>query len=146
MIELPAAPPYVATARLFAAAAARHFGVGEADVEDARLAVSEIVTASLVRAGTGPAGGVRLTVAPAPDGAVAFRVDVPGRLPAPADDQEAPDGFGGEDGFAVSMSLRLIHELFSDTSVESVEPDRTVVGFSLPPAGQTGRDEVNEAF
>ena len=131
-IELPATPAYVATARLFAAAAARHFGVEEADVEDARLAVSEIVTASLVHAGGAATGAVEVSVAPPSDGIVTFRVGVPGRLPERAEDVEGLDGFADDERFAVRMTLRLIHELFADTMVEPIEPGRTVVAFSVP--------------
>jgi serine/threonine-protein kinase RsbW len=41
ILEIPPEPVYVSTARLFAGAVARHFGVDEDAVDDLKLAVSE---------------------------------------------------------------------------------------------------------
>jgi hypothetical protein len=139
-IEVPATPAYAATARLFAAAAARHFGVGEADVDDARLAVSEVFTAALVSAPSGSMGPVQLDVTPAADGLVAFRVDLPGTLPPPAEAAGVDASAGGE-GFAVPTSFQLVWELFPALTVEPGPGDRTVVAFHVPVGGAAALDE-----
>jgi serine/threonine-protein kinase RsbW len=41
VLEIPAVPAYVNTARLFVGAVARHFGIDEGSVDDLKLAVSE---------------------------------------------------------------------------------------------------------
>ena len=51
-IELPADAALALTARMFVAAAARHFGLDEAPVEDLRLATSELFT-NAVESGNG---------------------------------------------------------------------------------------------
>ena len=51
-LELPADPAYVATARMFGAAIARHAGIGEEDVEDLKLGISE-ACAVVMREGSG---------------------------------------------------------------------------------------------
>ena len=139
-IEVPATPAYAATARLFAAAAARHFGVGEADVDDARLAVSEVFTAALVSGHAGPGGSVQVGVASGSDGLVAFHVDLPGVLPD-ADEEAGPiDGSDGREGFVVPTSVRLVRELFPDVTVEAGPGDRTVVAFHVPVGGASALD------
>jgi hypothetical protein len=51
-IELPADAALALTARMFVAAAARHFGLDEAPIEDLRLATSELFT-NAVESGNG---------------------------------------------------------------------------------------------
>jgi len=51
-IELPADAALALTARMFVAAAARHFGLDESPVEDLRLATSELFT-NAVESGNG---------------------------------------------------------------------------------------------
>jgi hypothetical protein len=131
-VELPAAPAYVATARLFVAAVARHFGLEEADVDDARLAVSEVFAAALAsRRAEDPQGSVTVAVASHGGGAIGFRMDVPAALPLPGDQDDAPaDRFDGDDTAAVATSLRLVRSLFPDATIDTGRAGRTVVEFT----------------
>jgi Histidine kinase-like ATPase domain len=146
-VVLPANPAYAATARLFVASSARHFGVHETDVDDARLAVSEVFTASiasLVSGSASPAtgsvrvapapGSVRVALAPGPDGAVLLQMAVPGVLPGPDGEHDTRDE-ALEDGTAADTSIRLVRILFPDTTIEAGEDGGTVVAFTIPGAG-----------
>lgn len=46
-LEVPAAPEFVGTARLFTAEASRHLGVGEETVADLKIAISEACTGAI---------------------------------------------------------------------------------------------------
>ncbi|HXF36079.1 MAG TPA: ATP-binding protein [Actinomycetota bacterium] len=126
VLELPDDPAFVATARLFAGALARHFGCQEDTVQDVKLAVSEACTAAVADRGTAP---VRLEAAA--EGAV-LRFDVcclegpPGR-PAAGDARtahlERPIGPTG---------VQLIGALFADAATVH-DPDGTAhITFSVP--------------
>src|SRR5690349_16267349 len=137
-VVLPANPAYAATARLFVASSARHFGVHETEVDDARLAVSEVFTASiasLVSGSASPAtGSVRVALAPGPDGAVLLQMAVPGVLPGPDGEHDTRDE-ALEDGTAADTSIRLVRILFPDTTIGAGEDGGTVVAFTIPGAG-----------
>ena|SRR5437016_5031916 len=137
-VVLPANPAYAATARLFVASSARHFGVDETDVDDARLAVSEVFTASIASLVSGSpslaTGSVRVALAPGPDGAVLLQMAVPGALPGPDGEHDAPYE-ALEGGTAAGTSIRLVRILFPDTSIEAAEDGGTVIAFTIPGAG-----------
>ncbi len=140
-VTLPATPAYAATARLFVAAAARHFGVDEADVDDARLAVSEVFAASVASLASQPAGGspgsVHVALAPGLDGAVLLQMAVPAALPSSDDRPDLPDEVFRNDA-AADTSLRLVRILFPDTAIEARADGATVVAFTVPGAGEDG--------
>jgi hypothetical protein len=111
-LELAADPALLATARLFAAAAARAGGCDDDTVEDVRLAVSE----ACARAMRGAAVGDRVTIDAHVEGpGVAFVVEGP---TGPADD-DAIDG------------LDLVATLFPSAATTG-DGGRTTVRFDAP--------------
>lgn len=120
-IEFPADAAYVATARIFASAVARHYGTDEDAVHDIKLALSEACGALIRAAGDGP---VRVAAAPR-SGALVFEVAgpaTPERLVA--DDDTTPARFAAE------MGTELIRALFEDSTMVT-EGERSVVRFSV---------------
>lgn len=122
-LTLPAEPAFVSTARLFASAVARHFGCGEEEVHDVKVAVSE-ACASALRAG---ADGGSLNIWATRQGPrLTFEVEgaaVPGKPPRP--------GAPGEE-IAPALGLELIRALFEDARFAPNERGGTNLTFSLP--------------
>jgi hypothetical protein len=140
-VVLPAAPAYAATARLFVAAVARHYGVDEADVEDARLAVSEVFAAAMAsRQAEDPEGSFQVGAASLADGMIGFRIEVPVVLPRSTDQAGAPGDRFEQGEPAVATSLRLVRSLFPDTTIEPGQAGRTVVEFSVALGERISRD------
>ena len=117
ILDVAPEPEHARTARLFAAAAARHYGVAEERVEDLKVAISEACT-NAFRAHTdaGISDPVRV-VAVAEAGGVRFSVVDAGRgfEPPPPDagkDYTPPGGI-----FEGSLGLTLIHSLFPDAEI-----------------------------
>jgi serine/threonine-protein kinase RsbW len=116
VLDVAPEPEHVRTARLFAAAAARHFSVAEEKVEDLKVAISEACT-NAFRAHTdaGISDPVRV-IAVAEAAGVRFSVVDAGRgfePPQPAgEDYTPPRGI-----FEGSLGLTLIHSLFPDAEI-----------------------------
>lgn len=117
LLELPASARYIGTARMFAAAVARHYGVEEESVEDLKVAVSEACT-SVIRArregmGEGP---VRLT-ASVDGGRITFSAK---DAAMPGDELPAGAGEGPTwDRLATRLGMETIRALFPDAEVVS---------------------------
>jgi hypothetical protein len=120
-LEIPPDPAFVATARIFGSALARHFGVGEPAIEDIKLAVSE-ACALLIRAGSG--GSVSLSAEALGD-RLGFQVSG-GALPPGnvQDDTPTPSGL------PAVLGMELILGLFEDAALSS-EDERSTISFSL---------------
>lgn len=127
-LEIPPLPAYVATARLFLGAVARHFGYEEEAVDDLKLAVSEACSMSVRdRDSLAP---IRLEVK---GGAAGLRIECVDPETGPL----APDGRDREstpDSFARSVALDVIQSLFPDASIEPSPGGGRRVRFSLAPA------------
>lgn len=119
LLDVPARPDYLVTARLFVAAVARRAGCDEERVEDAKLAVSEACTDAIHRASPTP---IAVVVA-SDDGGVVVEVRDRGAAEAEAA-RDAIDGAG----------FGLIAALF-DGAVRLRDGDETVVRFSVATAG-----------
>ena len=111
-LEVAADPALLATARLFAAAAARAGGCDDDVVEDVRLAVSEACTRSM--RGAGPADRISVDAHVSLTG-VSFVV-------------EGPSGTGGGDDID---GLDLVAALFPTASTAG-DGSRTTVRFDAP--------------
>lgn len=115
LLDVPADPGYLVTARLFVAAVARTAGCDEEVVEDAKLAVSEACTDAIRRAARAP---IAVAVANDADG-VAVEVRDRGAAEAePTGDAIDGAGFG------------LIAALF-EGAVRRRHGDQTIVRFSI---------------
>lgn len=111
-LSIPADPEQVRTARLFAGATARHFGLDEETVEDLKVAISEAVT-NAIRAHTDAGTDEPIRVL-ATAGADSIRFDVVDRGAAAAartviadGDYTPPVGFGDS-----TLGLLVISSLF----------------------------------
>ena len=112
-LDIPAEPSFLFTARMFAAAIARHFGCGEDAVEDLKIAISEAVTNALKAHRDGSvAEPIRLLAHPS-GSEIWFEVVDAGKgfdlasEPAPTDLQTPPLGL-----YEGSLGLTLIRSLF----------------------------------
>jgi anti-sigma regulatory factor (Ser/Thr protein kinase) len=110
-LELESDPSLLATARLFAASAARAAGCDDDVVEDVRLAVSEACARSMRAGRDGDRIGIGATL---DAGGVAFAIEGPSGRP----DDDDIDG------------LDLVATLFPST-VTTVEGHRTTVRFDV---------------
>jgi serine/threonine-protein kinase RsbW len=118
-LEIPPDPEQVRTARLFAAAAARHFDIDEERVEDLKVAVSEACTNAIQsHAEAGLADPVRITATVVPGGVRFAIVDRgPGFHPEIALD--TGEGYTPPGGLVGgSLGLSLIQALFPSLSIE----------------------------
>ncbi|HSL67956.1 MAG TPA: ATP-binding protein [Actinomycetota bacterium] len=116
LLEFPPQAPYVSTARIFAAAVARHFGVDEDSVDDLKIAVSEACTSAIRARRDGLA-----------DGPVRLEALVEGsRLVFLAKDAGVPEGDGAQaaleggsswDRIANRLGLETIRALFPQAEV-----------------------------
>lgn len=123
-IELPADAAYVATARIFGAALARHFGADEEAIEDLKLAVSEGCS-SFIRA-SAEDHPIRLQALVA-DGRLSFRISG-ASLPDLPTGEETPST---PDRFASQVGGEVILALFADAEI-TARGDGSEVRFSLP--------------
>ncbi|MGH2813460.1 MAG: ATP-binding protein, partial [Actinomycetota bacterium] len=119
-LDVPPDPDQVRTARLFAAAVARHFGADEERVEDLKVAISEAATNSIkahrdagipdhvgVRAESSP-GSIRFSVVDAGPGFTAPETPMD-----PANPSTPPTGL-----FEGSLGLTVIQSLFPSVSID----------------------------
>jgi serine/threonine-protein kinase RsbW len=134
-LEFPAEARFVATARLFAAAMARHYGCDENVVEDVRIAVSEACTNSveaLAKASTDGSVTVAAFVRPA---ALGFEVTDSGPGFDPPDlSHPIPPAAGSigslQPDLHLGLGLSVIHALFEDALVTRNPGAGTTVSFS----------------
>lgn len=126
-LEVPGNAAQLSTARLFAAAVGRLFGLDESAIDDLKLGVSEAVTTAV----DDPArmGSPTIVVRPGEDGALRFEV-VWRR--ASGGDLEA------------SMSLHVVRGLFS-TAALTVDPDGAArIRFAIAHADASGPEGADE--
>lgn len=139
-LDLPPEPEHVRTARLFAAAIARHFGAVEDRVEDLKVAISEAATNSIkahrqtemdspVRiAADAELDGLRFRVIDAGPG---FAADASAAAP---DDTPTPvPGL-----FEGSLGLTVIRSLFPDVQISRNSERGMTVSFFVETAAETG--------
>jgi hypothetical protein len=123
-LELPADPAYVATARMFGAAIARHAGIGEEGVEDLKLGISE-ACAVVMREGF---GALRLRVWEA-DGSLDLEVlgeAGPGAVGAVGSGEgRTPQNFSR------SVAGEVLEALFADATIEGGVSGGSRVAFSV---------------
>jgi len=114
VLEIPGDAAHLSTARLFAAAVGRHFGVDESAIDDVKLGVSEAVTTAVDDPDR--AGPPTIVVRRVDDGTLWFEV-------------RWRRGDGGD--LEASMSLQVVRGLF-ETATLSVEGDgETRIRFGL---------------
>lgn len=135
-LDLPADPAYVATARMFGSAIARHFELGEEAVEDLKLGISE-ACALVMRDGS---GGLLLRVWQRGGG---LELEVLGEAGA------AEVGIAGsaEDrtpqNFARSVASEVLEALFEDARIDARGDGGSRVAFSVrPSAGFLSRNNA----
>jgi anti-sigma regulatory factor (Ser/Thr protein kinase) len=122
-IEIPAEPAYVATARMFGTALARHFGVAEPTIEDLKLAISE-ACAVFIRGA--PSDGPVLVRAEADGARLRFRVSGAALvLERTGDDTPTPSTL------PAVLGMELILALFADAEL-STDGGETGITFSMP--------------
>lgn len=114
MIELPAEPSAVGSARLFATSVARLAGIDDETVEDVRLAISEAVTERIHAAGATASPVCVIALVRGKD--VVFEIS----------------GAGGAPGDNGELGMAVIRSLFPDATLES---SPHVVRFVAPRAG-----------
>jgi len=119
VLDIPAVPVHLGTARTFSSQIARHAGVEDSVVEDVKLAVSEACAGSVDPVGAGERVVIRSRLGPE---AIAFEVEGGGDF-APDRSQDGP------------ARLDLIRTLFPDASLDRQDDGRTTVRFSFPLGG-----------
>jgi serine/threonine-protein kinase RsbW len=136
VLDIPPDPEQVRTARLFAAAAARHFGLDEEGVEDLKVAISEACTNAIhAHRGAGIDDPIHIVATSEPQILRFDVVDAGGGFDpeiAKADaDYTPPSGLAGG-----SLGLALIRSLFPKVEIMR-NPDRgmTVSIVADRPAG-----------
>ena len=136
VLEIPPDPEQVRTARLFGAAAARHFEIDEERVEDLKVAISEACTNAIKsHQDAGVSDAVTIVAAPIPDG---LRVTVVDRGRGFDPDLVAK---GGEDytpagGLAEgTLGLQMIRALFPSLRIERNADRGMTVSIDVPASG-----------
>jgi hypothetical protein len=129
-LEFPTEPVHVATARIFAAALARAYGIDEDTVEEIKIGISEACGIAL-RAATPASGPGRIEAERVGD-RLTFEVsvEVPADWPGPeADATDTPTPTGP------ILSREMLSALFPDARTEAGENGRGIVSFSveIPP-------------
>lgn len=121
VLELPAAPQYVGSARLFVAAVARRLDCSPETVDDLKLGISEACTQALAAGGLTPQR-LRLTVARV-DARLELEVVRLGReASAEVDDPATAEAHQIRD-----LGLDLLRSLFPDTGQNG-----SAISFSTP--------------
>jgi len=119
VLEIPAVPVHLGTARTFSSQVARHAGVDDGVLEDVKLAVSEACAGSVDPVAAVDRVVIRSTLGPE---VVAFEIEGSGDF-ATDRSQDAP------------ARLDLIRTLFPDASLDRRDDGRTTVRFSFPLGG-----------
>jgi anti-sigma regulatory factor (Ser/Thr protein kinase) len=124
-LEIPADAAHMATARLFAAAVARHFAVDEELIPDVKLAVSEACAAGIL---LGEDETVRIA-AVADGGRIRFEVTQPTGVEAAAlqEPSATPDPHQ-----TAELGLEVIRALFEDADVVDDPDGGKVIRFAAP--------------
>ena len=105
-LELPAAPEFAGTARIFAASVARQFGAEEEAVADVKVAVSEVCNFAIDS--SDPDGGkVRISIRPV-EGKLEFEIEAKAESLSESDYPEE-DTFG-------NLGQGVVLGLFPDTT------------------------------
>ena len=125
-LEMPREAAYMATARLFAASVARHFGVDEELIPDLKLAISEACAGEIL-SGTGETE-VRISAA-SQNGLLRFEVSQPEETPSPS---IAATGNTPSPGETASLGLEIIQALFEDAEVVDAADGGRVLRFGAP--------------
>ena len=110
VLEVPADPAYIGTARIFASALARHFEVADETVEDLKVAVSEACSRAL--AGERD-DRISITVQPV-DERLTFEIEQ-SDVRRPTGGSDTPTPSAAE--LATGLSLELVSALFGDAEV-----------------------------
>src|SRR5438093_12578703 len=130
VLELPPLPEFVGTGRLVVAAMARHYGFGDEQAEDLKIAVSEAITNSVrahINAGIGDP--VRLSIRLV-DGRLVIEVSDRGAGFNPAEELQlgtTPVSGTLEGG----LGLMLIRALITDTVIERRQPRGMLIRMTL---------------
>ena len=116
VLEIAPEAEHIRTARLFAAAAARHFSIDEERVDDLKVAISEACTNSFRAHEAARLDDPVVVVAAPADGGVRFSVIDAGEgfEPPAADDQDYTPPLGLFEG---SLGLALIRTLFPNVKI-----------------------------
>jgi serine/threonine-protein kinase RsbW len=124
-IDLPADPAYLSTVRLFASAIARHFGVGDEDVEDLKMAVTE-ACAAFLRYEETDRGSLHVEVAASSARLACEVTSADLSIPSPPASADMPT----PRGLAASLGMDLLRSLFEDSEI--VAGERSTIRFSVP--------------
>ena len=132
-LEVAPDPDQVRTARLFAAAVARHFGAEEERVEDLKVAISEAATNSIKAHREAGITDPVTVKAESTRGAIRFSVvDAGPGFSAPAGVVETTNPSTPVAGlFEGSLGLALIQSLFPNVSIDRNETRGMTVSFSV---------------
>jgi serine/threonine-protein kinase RsbW len=137
VLDVPPQPEQVRTARLFAAAVARHYGADEDRVEELKVAISEAATNSIkAHRQANVADAVRIAVDAEEEGLRFHVIDTgPGFVAPPVSDASAPHT-PAAGIFEGSLGLALIRSLFPDVQIRPNVERGMTVSFLLetPPA------------
>ena len=128
-LAVPPDAAFMATARLFAAAVARHYGIDEELIPDLKLAISEACAGEILT-GSGESD-VRIS-ATAEDQRIRFEVTQPPETQAPTavtDNTPSPAETAG-------LGLEVIRALFEDAEVVDGPDGQRLLRFGAPiPSG-----------
>lgn len=111
-IELPASAEHISTARIFAAAVARHFGCDAGDVEDLKIALSEACGSAISHSGPGSNQPVKVRATPSP-GILTFEINADRKSELERSAEAATASENTEEQM-LALSAELIAALFPD--------------------------------
>lgn len=135
-LELPPMAEFVGTGRMVVASLARHYGFGDEQIEDLRIAVSEAITNAVrshIEAGVPDA--VHVVASMEGDALTVTVEDRAGGLPAPEPDVGATPHAGDlEAGLGVS----LIRALIPEATIEPRAGEGTTIRMVLKREGAAG--------
>lgn len=132
VLAVPPEPDQVRTARLFAAAIARHFGADEDRVEDLKVAVSEAATNSIKAHRQGSVSeSIRIEAAAEADGLRFSVIDSGPGFQADAAAGGDSDATPVPGLFEGSLGLTVIRSLFPDVRIARNEAQGMTVTFLL---------------
>jgi anti-sigma regulatory factor (Ser/Thr protein kinase) len=110
-IELPSSAEHISTARIFAAAVARHFGCDAGDIEDLKIVLSEACGSAISHSGPGSNQPVKVRATPSP-GILTFEINADRKSELERSAESAPSENTEEQMLA--LSAELIAALFPD--------------------------------